>query len=176
MRAIRCMNVFRRLSRCLALSLVFLAATTPGQADQQQQQSGDSAPQVLRGFVRQSELGPGSRVIETAEQLAEFVSSLPDELPSKKQPAPPNPDRFRHGFSPDFSQEVLVVVVHRDTISAFPVYKSLEVCADSRVIKFDVPGPPPEARPYGWGVYTAVILPRSSLPTKIQETAVQGDW
>jgi hypothetical protein len=173
MRAIKCMSFLRRLSRFLALSLVLLSAPTPGQADQQQ--SGSAGPLVLTGFVRQSDLGPGSKVIETAEQLADFVSCLPDELPSKKQPAPPNPDRFRHGFSPDFSQEVLVVVVHRDTISAFPVYKGLKVNSDGRVVKFDVPGPPPEARPYGWGVYTAVILPRSSLPTKIQETAVQGD-
>lgn len=158
------------LSRLLTLSLVLLASSLASP-------SAEERPRVLAGFVLQSQHGPPSQVIATPEALAEFVACLPEELPHKQQPAPSNPDALRTGsLTLDFRTEVLVVCVHRDTISAFPDYKGVVVESEFMMADFDVPAPPPESRPYGWGVYTAVILPKSSLPIRVRETAVKGNW
>ena len=155
----------------LVLSLVLLAALPRDLAAQEQPY------RVLSGFVLQSEFGPPSCVIQTPEELAEFVACLPERLPHMKEPAPPNPDPIRQpDFHLDFAKQVLVVCVQRDTISAFPRYKRVGAESEARVVDFDVPGRPPEARPYDWGVYTAVVLPRVGLPTRIREAAVKSDW
>lgn len=158
------------VSKLLMLSLVLLAAGTVELPAQE-------GPAVKRGFVLQSSAGPATQVIQSPEALAAFVACLPERLPHMKEPAPLNPDPLRAGtLQLDFSREVLVVCVHRDTISAFPDYRGVCTETDARVVAFEVPDRPPEARPNGWGVYTAVVLPRCDLPTRIQEIAVKGSW
>lgn len=117
-----------------------------------------------------------SVLIENETQMADFLATLPADLPSKREPAPPNPDPLRKGHKIDFSKNVLAVVIHRDTISAYPTYQGLEATKGARVVKFDVPSPPPEARPYGWGVYSAVVLPKAGDPLTVEIKDVKGDW
>lgn len=161
---IRSTTFYGWVSRPLLLSLVLLATVAPGLAQPE--------PEVMRGFVLQTKAGPCSTVIETPEELARFIACLPADLPQKREPAAPNPDPLRQkGFSLDFSRQVLAVVVHRDTISAFPEFRGVQ----GDLVMFDVPGRPPEARPYDWGVYTAVILPRGKA-WKIEQKAVDPVW
>lgn len=156
----------------VVFSLVSLAALSSAHASPHGQDM--SGPNVLRGLVLQSQSGPASQVIDSQEALADFVSCLPDKLPSMKQPAKANPDPMRQkGFTVDFSTEVMVVVVQRDTLSAYPKYQGVETGPGGRVVKFALPQPPAEARPYNWGVYTAVILPRAGGPVTIKQTALK---
>lgn len=166
----RARNTMARASRILTLSLVLLSFGGHRSAAQGQ-------ARVWQGFVLQSELGPASQVIDSPEALAQFIACLPERLPHMKEPAPLNDDPLREpGFSLDFEHSLLVVCVHRDTISAFPEYKGNQAEPDARMVDFDVPSPPPEARPYDWGVYTAVLLPKGDLPTRIRTTEVEGNW
>lgn len=164
----------------MAICLALLAMLGPGQA----KPPAKEGPKVMRGFVLQGShepvadilKGPNSGVIETPEQLASFAACIPEHLPHKKNPAPPNPDPLRKSFKLDFSREMMVIVVHHDTISAYPKFQGVEESGQVRVVKFDLPGRPAESRPYGWGVYTAVILPKVAVPTELKLKPVPSEW
>jgi hypothetical protein len=160
------MSAIPRLGLLVALTLWLSVGTVADLPDA-------DSPRLYRGHLLQGAIGPASRVIDTPEALAEFVSCLPPDLPSKRQPAPANPDPLRlPGFQLDFAKEVLVVAVHLDTVSAFPEYRGVR----QEQVLFEISDPPPEARPYGWGVYTGVVLPRRQSGWKIQLTMVEKSW
>ncbi len=176
MRPSKTKNFLNTFFQVVLMSLVALAMLSP---------SGAEEIKPMRGFFLHGEPGPGQKaspetstflVIENERQFADFVGSLPDEVPSMKEPAPANPDPLRKGYEIDFSKNVLVVAIHRDTISAFPVYKGVQSTKGARVVKFDIPSPPPEARPYGWGVYNAVVLDKAGKPIKVETADVKGHW
>ena len=149
-------SILRRLS---VLLLVLLGCGAPSQSQVE--------PRVLNGFVLQEKGGAFDQVIGSEEQFRTFVAAIPSTLPDKRRADRPNPDPLRGDFRIDFSKQVLVVAVHRDTLSAFPEYLGTSKEADGISVDFTIPEPPPEARPYGWGVYTAVLLPKSEHPHRI---------
>lgn len=126
------------------------------------------APRVLGGYILQEKSSAVDQVITTREQLAEFVACISPTLPDKRHPDRPNPDPLRGEFSIDFDKEILAIAVHRDTISAFPIFLGRSMDGEGISVDFEIPEPPPEARPYGWGVYTGVILPKTEIPTRIE--------
>ena len=98
---------------------------------------------------------------------------LPKVTPYKTLPATPNPDRFLNGYIPSFEQELLVVAVGRDRIDDWPVFRGVEIAEDgARLVLFDLPKRSAKTFPYGWGVYTAVVIPRSELETRVVITRV----
>ena len=51
------------------------------------------------------------------------------------------------------------MVTRDETLSAYPELKDLTESETETVIRFSLPQPPPEARPYGWGTYRALLVP-----------------
>jgi hypothetical protein len=99
--------------------------------------------------------------------LKAFVAQLPPTIPYKTIPAPANPDPFLHGFEVDFEQSVIVVAIRRNGIDKHPVYEGMEDTASERQVFFAIAAPTPEAYPFGWAVYSALVLPRDEGPYKV---------
>ncbi len=138
------------------------------------------APEVLQGYLILDGVTPESYLLTTPEQLQAFVKTLPPHTPYKVLPAPPNPDPFLKGFSVDFEQSVIAVAVGRNRIARHPVYLGTRQTADGgRQVLFSLPAPTPEAFPFGWGVYSAVVLPRvegaTSVVVRSEETRLRRD-
>lgn len=88
-----------------------------------------------------------------------FIARLPARRIQQRQPAPPSTDPLRARPPIDFAHEVLIAVVRPQTLSAVP---DVEVATDRGVlhVRYTLPPRPPEARPYGIGVYHAIVVPR----------------
>ena len=83
---------------------------------------------------------------------------IPENRPTKKHPAPSNDDPLR--TKPiDFERYTLIVVTRDETISAYPEFKDIAESEAETLLRFSIPQPPPEARPYGWGTYRALLVP-----------------
>lgn len=113
-------------------------------------------------------------VVETAEELEEFRKRLPEVVPSKKQPAPKNPDELRTGTLVDFSKERLLILARSETTSTHPQVISHKEEGSQHKLVVGIPEPPPEARPYGWGVYIALPLSRDSKVVKVEFKIIPG--
>ncbi len=112
-------------------------------------------------WIMYDEPEPTHYVIRDQESFDRFRRMIPEEVPSKKRPAPDNDDPWLKQ-RPDFSKEMLVVVARGGTISSHPKLVRQEELKDGVKLVVELPEPPPEARPYGWGVYLAVRLPAST--------------
>lgn len=122
----------------------------------------------MGGYLTQTAATPESYLIENAQQLESFVTMLPKVTPFKTLPASPNPDPFLDGYSPDFEEEILIVATGRDRITDPPVFLGVETSEDgTRLVRFELPQRTTKTYPYGWGVYTAVVLPRIEGNTKV---------
>lgn len=129
---------------------------------------------VMQGYLFQNALTQESYLITNDEELKAFVQYLTPTLPYKKLPAPPNPDPFLKGFTIDFEENILAVTVGRNRISGFPEYQGTEEFEDgTRDVHFTIPVPKEHAYPYGWAIYSAVILPRTDGQTKIVVKTLQ---
>lgn len=124
----------------------------------------------FQGWVLVDEDGPthGYLVLQSREDLSDFRAQIPERVPSKKQPAAQNKDPLKTWDAIDFEREVLVVAWRSGTISAYPellMEQSTDKAAPE--LQFALPEAPPEARPLGWGVYTATIVKRTERPLKV---------
>lgn len=145
------------------LALLFLALPAAGQPVVPV----DGSIKVLGGYLFQTAITPESYVITNEEALKPFTSMLPPTTPYKNLPATPNPDPFLHGFKVDFDQQVLVVAVGRDRITKAPVFGGVQAAEDgTRLVLFSLQDTTGEAHPYGWSVYTAVVLPKTDGTTR----------
>ncbi len=154
----------RRIEATVLLWLVLFLGAGPLLADE--------TPRVLGGYLLQENSAAVDQVITSKEELAKFAACIPATLPQKRGPEPPNPDPLRGDFTVDFEKEILVIAVHRDTLSAFPNFLGTSMDGEGISVDFEIPEPPPEAKPDGWGVYTAVVLPKSDIPTRIERIRV----
>lgn len=157
------------------LPLLLLCLWLPGLA---QEISDETETRVMRGYILQNGITPESYVIENAEQMKAFVSTLPLTVPTKTVPAPANTDPLLKGPAIDFSSNVLVVAVGRDTISRYPRYLGIETLRDgTRQVVFSFTRKQGEPYPFGWAVYTAVVLPRVEALTVVRvDTVVKKSW
>jgi hypothetical protein len=129
------------------------------------------AQETLGGYLIQTALTPESYQITTARELQSFVSMLPKVTPFKTLPATPNPDPFVKGYSPNLDENILVIATGRDRIGQPPIFQGIEILEDgTRLVKFLLPPRTAQAYPYGWGVYTGVVLPRTEAATKVLVT------
>jgi hypothetical protein len=118
-------------------------------------------PQEIKGYLYQTALTPESYLLTSPEELKAFTSMLSPVLPYKTLPAPANPDPFLKGFTVDFEQNVIAVAVGRNRINRNPSYAGIDEWDDgSRQVRFLLSAPTSEPYPFGWAVYTAVVLPR----------------
>jgi len=126
------------------------------------------------GFLTQTAATPQSYLIENSQQLESFVTMLPKVTPFKTLPASPNPDPFLEGYSPNFEEKVLIVVTGRDRITDPPVFLGVETSEDGiRRVRFELPERTTKTYPYGWAVYTGVVLPRIEGNTKVLVNGVE---
>lgn len=129
----------------------------------------DDGAVLMQGYVYLTGVTPESYIIESPEQLKAFVSTLAPVLPHKILPAPPNPDPFRTGFTVDFKSSVIVVAVGRNRISDHPRHLGTDTFTNgNRRVRFALSAPTAQAYPFGWGVYSAVILRRIEGQTSVQ--------
>lgn len=151
------------------LALLFLALPAVAQTSA----PAPLAVKVMGGYLFQTAITPESYVITNEQELKPFTSMLPPTTPYKNLPATPNPDAFLHGFKVNFDQQVLVVAVGRDRITKAPVFQGLQTADDgTRLVKFALQEAKGEAHPYGWAVYTAVVLPKIEATTRAVVTTV----
>lgn len=108
------------------------------------------------------------QILDSQEALEAFRKSLPVRVPSKKHPAPANPDVLLNSSLVDFSRQRLLILARGETISTHPKVLSQKESKDTIVFKVELPEPPPEARPFGWGVYIAVPLPKNGKKVDVQ--------
>lgn len=126
----------------------------------------------MRGYLFQTMITPESYLLTNPEQLKAFVEKLPPNTPFKVLPAPPNPDPFLHGFTVDFTENVVAIAVRRNGISNFPSFLGLREQPDGvRTVHFELAAPTAEAYPLGWAVYSAVVLPRTGPTAVVVNTA-----
>ncbi len=150
--------------KVLLLALFLFALPTLAQDEQE----AEAPPEVMQGYVYQNALTQESYLITNAEELKAFVLYLPPVTPYKKLPAPPNPDPFLKGFTVDFEQNVIAVTVGRNRIVGFPEYRGVEELTNGdRQVHFTIPAPSAEAYPYGWALYSAVVLPKTVGKTSV---------
>ena len=153
--------------RGLLTTLLLLTLLAPAMA-----QSG----QILGGYLTQTAITQESYLITNTQELNSFMEFLPKVTPYKTLPATPNPDRFLNGYAPNFEESILVVATGRDRITDPPVFQGLETLEDgTRVVKFYLPDRSTQTHPYGWAVYTCVVLPRVSGATQVLVTTPAGD-
>ncbi len=163
------------LRKLVLLTLTLLALTLPTIAQDEDQPESD----VMQGYIYQNALTPESYLITSAEELKAFVQYLPPVTPYKTLPAPPNPDPFLNGFTIDFEQSVVAVAVGRNRIVGFPEYKGTEEFENGgRDVHFTIPAPTTNAYPYGWAIYSAVVLPRTEGKTRlvVQNLKKEPSW
>ncbi len=130
----------------------------------------------LGGYLIQTAITPESYQITNTRDLESFVELLPKVTPYKTLPATPNPDRFLNGYKPDLETSILIVATGRDRITDPPIFQGLETLADgTRLVKFFLPDRSTRTHPYGWAVYTGVILPRVPGETRVLVTTPDGD-
>lgn len=122
----------------------------------------------MQGYLYQNALTQESYLITSEQELKDFVQYLPPVVPYKVLPAPPNLDPLLHGFAIDFEENVLAVAVARNRIEGFPVYHGVtELPSGERTVHFTIPVPTAKAYPYGWAIYSAVVLPRTNDETRL---------
>ncbi len=139
-------------------------------------QEGSPVGNTFSGYLIQTALTPESTLITNPRELEEFVTSLPSVAPFKGLPAHPNPDPFLAGYSPDLENNFLVVATGRDRINDPPRFQGVEVLPDgTRLVHFFLPERSDLTYPFGWGVYTAVVLPRIKAPTRVVVTEARKD-
>ena len=110
----------------------------------------------------------GYEIISDRKALSAFQKRIPKKRPSKKHPAPKNEDPLLSEKPIDFSKERLVVVWRDQTISAHPRLIGHRKSSTSHVLEVLIPQPPPEARPFGWGVYRAFVLPKDKRKVTVE--------
>ena len=130
----------------------------------------DKPLRQLEGFLQQTAITQESYLITDEKALKEFVDRIPPVLPYKTLPATPNPDPFLKDLKIDFEESIVVVAVGRDRIADRPVFKGLERAEGVRYVDFILPERTARTYPYGWAVYTALVLPRIDSETKIVVT------
>jgi hypothetical protein len=125
--------------------------------------------QTIQGYLYQTAITQESYLLTNPQELQSFVAWLSPVLPYKTLPAPPNPDPFLKGFTVDFEQNVIAVAVARDRISDPPSYLGTVPLEDgTRQARFELSAPDrSKPSPFGWAVYTAVVLPREQAPTTV---------
>jgi hypothetical protein len=136
------------------------------------QPADEAEPEVIQGYIFQNAITAQSYVLTNAEELKAFVATLPPTVPSKTVPAPPNPDPFLKGMEIDFEQSVVAVAVRLYGITKHPRYDGTDVSADGqerRVYFLVAAHDNSEAYPFGWAVYSAVVLPRTESTVVIVE-------
>jgi hypothetical protein len=111
---------------------------------------------------------PQTLIIRTVGELKAFQARLPDRVPSKKHPAPENKDPLRSASPVDLEKHILIVALRSGTISAHPVHLATSKGETGVTVTFSTPDPPAEARPYGWGVYRAILIPRTKKTITIE--------
>jgi hypothetical protein len=111
---------------------------------------------------------PHYQIFDNEKALDEFRGRIPRLRPQMKKPAPPNEDPLLEKNKIDFTKYRLLVVTWGQTLSAYPVLEDIEETPDEVVLIFDLPEPPPEAMPHGWGTYRAVLLPIYHKPFKVK--------
>lgn len=109
-------------------------------------------------YFEEGDPSPYIQTITDRAALDEFRGRIPEYRPTKKKPAPTNDDPLRTREI-DLGEQTLVVVSRNHTISAYPEFVGQEEADAETLLKFRLPEPPPEARPYGWGTYRALLVP-----------------
>jgi hypothetical protein len=127
-------------------------------------------PEQFKGWVyfEENNRSPHFQILDNQEDLEQFRKRIPKQIPSKKKPAPPNEDPLLESGRIDFQKNILLVVTRGQTLSAYPVLENIEESEEQVVLLFDLPEPPPESRPYGWGTYRAVLLPVQNKQYKVK--------
>ena len=122
--------------------------------------SASAQEEQFQGWIYFDDVAPSPHYQVITEQSAmdKFRKRIPENRPTKRHPAPPNDDPLRTRQI-DFEQQSLIVVTRDETLSAYPEFKDKTESEAVTVIRFSLPQPPPEARPYGWGTYRALLVP-----------------
>ena len=155
--------------RFLCSLLLLVATALPAVAQHHTLEKTDA--QTLGGYLHQTAITPESYLITSPEELKSFVERLPPVLPYRTLPARPNPDPLLKGYEIDFEKQLLAIAVGRNRIDKPPVYQGIEELQDgSRRVHFTLSAPTPDAYPFGWAVYTAIILERRDTPTSVVVT------
>lgn len=143
--------------RSLLVSLFFLLSVCGPSAAQ---------PNQFKGWVffEKDDEPLQSVILRNEKELEVFRKRIPKQVPTKKHPAPANKDPLLSGSPVDFTKHILVLALRDETISAHPSYLASDSQQDKVVVWFEIPEPPPEARPFGWGVYRGVLIPKTSKP------------
>lgn len=157
--------------RLLNLFLVLLALALPALC--QEFSTEQPAPNKWGGYLYQNAITPESYLITNVKDLEQFVARIPPVTPYKTLPAPPNPDPLLKDFQLNFEESILAIAVGRNRIKNPPTFQGVSTTADgSRQVNFSLPAPTAEAYPFGWAVYSAIIIPRTEGATRIVVTTL----
>ncbi len=140
------------------LLLVFTVLTVTGAS---LAQSEEKSKQYQGHILVEAGSGCHGETIRTKEDYQRFQQRIPPILPSKRRPPEENPDPLRTTLPWEFTTEMVLLAVRSDTLSAVPELHNLIEDEEEIVVTFVLEPPPPEAYPYGWGVYRAIVVPRS---------------
>ena len=103
-----------------------------------------------------------------------LCARLPAQQVQQQQPAPPSADPLRARPPIDFAAEMLVVVIRSGSMAPLAIARVAEA-AGSVIIQFAAAPVPPEARPFGVGMYAAARVARAEGAIELRGPRVIED-
>ena len=111
------------------------------------------------------------KVVRDAKGYDEFLKLIPKKQISRTRPAPPNTDPLLKKPPIDFTKHTLLYI-SRPSMTR-PLFKKIIKGEKEIVAGVEFPREFPAAHPIHIGTYTAVLIPKSDLPVKLQLVAEQ---
>ena len=105
-------------------------------------------------------------VVQDAKSYTRFLSRIPSKQISRTRPAPPNKDPLLKKPVFDFSKSTLLTIDR--PAMARPVFKGIIENKKEVVVSVEFPREFPAARPIDIGTYTAVLIPKTEKPVRLQ--------
>ena len=105
-------------------------------------------------------------VVHDTKSYTRFLSRIPSKQISRTRPAPPNKDPLLKKPVIDFTKNTLLTIDRSAMVR--PVFKRIIEHEKEVVVSVEVPREFPAARPIDIGTYTAILIPNTGKPIRLQ--------
>jgi|TARA_B100001964_G_C14222652_1_gene596069 hypothetical protein len=105
-------------------------------------------------------------VVHDTKSYTRFLSRIPSKQISRTRPAPPNKDPLLKKPVIDFTKNTLLTIDRSAMVR--PVFKRIIEHEKEVVVSVEFPREFPAARPIDIGTYTAILIPNTGKPIRLQ--------
>jgi hypothetical protein len=104
--------------------------------------------------------------VHDTKSYTRFLSRIPSKQISRTRPAPPNKDPLLKKPVIDFTKNTLLTIDRSAMVR--PVFKRIIEHEKEVVVSVEFPREFPAARPIDIGTYTAILIPNTGKPIRLQ--------